>query len=594
LIYEYVWEEEQGPEGEYASLFFRKPTFSIAVPYMETPRYVEGFPDSMWIYSPVKLMPLFSTDYFEDFFGDPNGTDYLFMYPNGVWPETGLCWGSAAVTEQEVRTADGFIYFIDRVVGPQPNIEKYLRDHQDKYGVFYDMMQRFANYTNSTYDENDRIMYRKSYRTVSDIAEEQGPSTGNELRMKDMYTLFVPRDEVFKSYLDNTFLKSFGSIDSLPQITMYYILQTQISRSLGLISKISKSFLNSFGDQMTITPNDIVSSTMCSNGLFYETNKVLEPDVFTCVPGKLFYDKNFSTFLYMLNASGLLNKLTDPEQEVTLFASSNDEIDRYGIRYDKELDAIVQYLDGSWKRMRDADLAMFIQDHIYIGKITDLSGEGYLQMSSLNYVHYRNNKIEGAKNILDKMPSTVKDRIENKRNGMLYTVDEPILSNYAMGDYIYNKPEFSDFAGLLVTAGLLDPNFIDQATMDTIPNLKFLGGSSTWTAFIPTNSALAQARNAGIVPASTDMVNLRKFLHYHFIKTATIFDDGNKSGEFTTARIESTSTAGTVYSKLIIENNPGSIKVTDHSGKTIMVDHQDANVLVRYGVVHKIDNVLKF
>ena len=593
LIYEYVWSEEQGPTGEYAGLFFRKQTNSFGKSYMEKPRYVPGFPDSMWIYSDTKFMPLFSSDYFEDYFGDTTGGDYTFMYPNGNWPETGLCWGPAAVTEQEVRTADGFIYYIDRVVPPQPNLEKYLFDHQDKFGVFYDMMQRFADYGNAKVGDNDELLYKKSYTTVFNIAEEQGPGTGDGWRMKDIFTLYLPNNQIFQNYLDNTFLKSYGSLDSLPEITMYYILQTQMSAQLGLISKISKTFFNAFGDQMTITANDIVSSTMCSNGLIYETTKVLEPDVFTCVPGKLFYDKDYTTFLYLVNSSGLLSKLTNPDQKVTLFACSNEQIYQYGIRYNKDNDMIEQYLDGQWQSMRTADLMMFIQDHIHYGVVTDLSGEGYLQMSSMNYVHYKDNKVEGARNIKDKKPSTVQEKNVNERNGILYTMDEPLLSNYAMGDYIYNTPDFSDFAALMVKAGLLDPEYIDPATNRVVPNVKFISAGS-WTAFIPTNAAMAAARRDGIVSDEMKTPELRKFIHYHFIRTATIFDDGKQSGDFQTARVESTSTQGTVYSNLTVNNTPGNLQVTDHSGRTTTISHQNANVLVQRGVVHKINNVLKY
>ncbi|HPB05728.1 MAG TPA: fasciclin domain-containing protein, partial [Prolixibacteraceae bacterium] len=325
----------------------------------------------------------------------------------------------------------------------------------------------------------------------------------------------------------------------------------------------------------------------------YNWLKVLEPDVFTCVPGKLFYDKDYTTFLYLVNSSGLLSKLTNPDQKVTLFACSNEQIYQYGIRYNKDNDMIEQYLDGQWQSMRTADLMMFIQDHIHYGVVTDLSGEGYLQMSSMNYVHYKDNKVEGARNIKDKKPSTVQEKNVNERNGILYTMDEPLLSNYAMGDYIYNTPDFSDFAALMVKAGLLDPEYIDPATNTVVPNVKFISAGS-WTAFIPTNAAMAAALRDGIVSDEMKTPELRKFIHYHFIRTATIFDDGKQSGDFQTARVESTSTQGTVYSNLTVNNTPGNLQVTDHSGRTTTISHQNANVLVQRGVVHKINNVLKY
>src|ERR1035437_6579523 len=150
LIYEYLYAELQGPNGEYASLFFRKPTKSTSNPYNETVRYYPAQKGKeLLMATGVKLIPLFSLDYFQDFFGTVDGTDYLFMYPGSKW-EAGhgdMNWGNAMVTESEVRTANGFIYYIDQVVPPQKNIDQYLLANQDKYGLYYDILQRFATYT---------------------------------------------------------------------------------------------------------------------------------------------------------------------------------------------------------------------------------------------------------------------------------------------------------------------------------------------------------------------------------------------------------------------------------------------------------------
>lgn len=591
LIYEYAYQEEQGPSGEYASLFFRKPTYCQSLPYKEFPEYSTVYHDSIWIYSDVKEMPVFSTDWFQDVFGDVNGSDYLMLYPDGQWPSTGLCWGPAAVIDQEVRTADGFIYYLDRVVPPQPNLEKYLKDNQDKYGVFYSLLQHFGKYAKLMTDKDKVVMHEKTYDQVLDIANEEGPFTGDPARMKDMFTVFIPNNEIFTNYLNNTFLKSFSSVDSIPKITLYYIVESQILNSLALISKSSNGYFNSFGDAMTLSKSDIVTSHMCSNGVLYETNKFFEPNAFTCVPGKLFWDKNYSVFLHAVDQSGLLRKLTNPDQIVTLFAPLNDELDAYGIRYDEDAGYLMRYINHTWQAMKASDISTLVQDHIHSGKVTDLSGDGYLEMSSGSYIHYVDNKIGGAENVLKDKISSIKEKNENKINGMLYTVDEPIMTNYRMGDCIYKNPDFSDFANLLVQTNMLTPNYFDTNTGDSIAYLK-MGSSNQWTAFIPTNAAMAAARTAGLVPDVTQKNDLRKFLQYHFIKDATIFDDGTQSGNFETPRIESTSSDGNTYSKITISNTPQMLKVTDHSGNTLIVNHKDANVLVRNGVVHAINTVL--
>jgi len=618
LIYEYVWAEEQGPQGEYAALFFRKPTPSTSIPYKEVGRYYPNKDKEFTMRTGEKLVPLFSLDYFEDFFGALDGSDYTFMYPGSKWGDN-MNWHNAMVMDDPlrvippnetpaerrnaaaIRTANGFIYLIDQVVAPMQSLEEYLLAHQDKYGLYYDMLQRFATYGGQQIDPKTKeVRYLKSYDLVSNIAEEQGAFTGNEVRMKDMFTAFIPPDNVLQEYLNNTIFKTYTSLDSVPKVTLYYILQTQLGRSLGLISKISASYFNSFGDPMIINKSDIKSAHMCSNGLLYEMNKVLEPNVFRCVPGNLFFNSNYSTFLYALNQAGVVASLSNPIQNVTLFAPTNEQLEKYGIRYNSTIaNPTIEYRgsDKQWKPMKTTELIMFVEDHIYSDKtnkvLSDLSGEGYVEMSSGNFIHYKNNEIVGPENQFRKDKAVVTEKQVNDINGILYNIGGVIKSRFVMGKYLTKDPDVSKFKDLLVKTKLLDARFIDQTTKDTIPNLKFLTETTAWTAFIPTNAAMDAAVAAGLVPTETEA--LKKFLMYHFIRKSTIFDDGVLSGVFPSEMIESVSpTEGTTYSTLRITNEVDNLTIEDHSGQVVKVNHSMADFLTVKGVVHKITSVLNY
>jgi uncharacterized surface protein with fasciclin (FAS1) repeats len=393
LIYEWAWSELQGPTGEYASLFMRKETPSTALPYYEDVLYSppNQLGKRLLVYTGLKNVPLFSTDYFEDFFGAPDGSDYTYMYPGSTWGNN-LNWHSSCVIpdplypeSKECRTSSGFIYFLDKVVPPMPNMEQYLKANPDKFGLFYDMMQRFANYSAPRTNKNKEQEYKKTYNDVIDIAEERGPSTNTAVPAQEMFTGFIPSNDVMQAYLDRFIPLYYESIDSVPKVTLFYILQTQLSRSLGLISKIERGYFNTFGDAMTVTRDDIKSAYMCSNGCVYETKRVLEPNVFTCVPGTLFFNSNYSTFLYALQETNLLTGLSNPENKVTLFAPTNEMLLSYNIRYDKDkMEMQTRFKDGIWKSFsaKPTDLITIIQDHIYLGEVSDLSGDGYLEMSS--------------------------------------------------------------------------------------------------------------------------------------------------------------------------------------------------------------------
>ncbi|MCF8380971.1 MAG: fasciclin domain-containing protein [Bacteroidales bacterium] len=613
LIYEYAWSELQTPKAEYASLFHRKMTPSTSTPYKEIKRYVPGEEgQEVNMYTGNKNIPLWTYEFFGDFGGAQDGSDYKFMYPGSDWEKNytsnlkGMNWHNAMVIpnpeipdELEVRTASGFIYFLDRVVPPMPSIEEYMIKHQDKYGLYYDILQRFATYGNPKIDEDKQILYRKSYDLIFDLAEERGPSTNTAVPPQNMWTAFLPPDDVLQKYLNETVLQYYTSIDEVPRVTLYYILQSQLSGALVVPSKLKNGYFNAFGDPTVVTEDDLVSAYMCSNGVVYESKKVLEPNVFTTVPGLLFFDKDYSTLLFVLNQANMLASLSNPDSKVTLFATTNAKLEEYGIRYNPITSLIESRgpVDGTWRIMATNELVIFAQDQIYKGELSDLNGpDKFVEMSSGNFIHYANNEIMSAENQATGNIATVQEVIVNDRNGLLVKVDNPIQSRVVMGKILYGAmadTSISKFVDLLVATKLLDTRFRDPITKEVIPNLKFLAADDYWTALIPTNEAMLKAEAEGLIPAAADSLN--SFIMYHFIKGDVVFDDGMESGVFSTNRTyRDTIDFSNQYSKITVTNLPGNLSVTDLSGQQVSVEHEDANILVRKGVLHKINSVLKY
>ena len=627
LVYEFAWNEFQGPYqdikmGEYASLFHRKETPSTSIPYPEVVKYdtpSQRAGTELLIYTGTKNVPLFTEEFFTDYGGDINGSDYVFMYPGSTWKKDytpnlkGMNWHNAQVIpnpeipdELEVRTASGFIYFLDRVVPIMPNMEEYMRKNQDKFGVYYDLLQRFALYGTSKVDEQQRVLYQKSYQQVFDLAHERGPSAANDgvIPPQNMWTAFLPTNDILQNYLNNTVFKYYSTLDSVPTVTLFYILQTQLSRSLVLMSKLKNGYFNAFGDPTEISPSDISSGYMCSNGVVYESKKVLEPNVFTCVPGLLFVDKDYSTLLYVLQKTNNLSVLSNPDSHVTLFASTNKTLEEYGIRYNATGDRIEfrSPADGKWNAMSTIDLNYFAQDQIFKGRLSDFGGEGtYVENLSGNYITYGNNKIAAGENQFSGNLAGVDDVVENERNGFLIKVDKPIESRFVMGQYLVSDPEVSEFTALLVKANLLDLRTRDAVTKEVIPNLKFLAVAKYWTAFIPTNEAMQKAREEGIIPvtyptstAGKDSIN--SFIMYHFVKDDVVFDDGvsQKLVYKTNRTYKDTDGKTTLNATVAISNIPKNLSLYDVSEQVVELDHTKANILVRKGVCHKIDTVLKY
>jgi uncharacterized surface protein with fasciclin (FAS1) repeats len=600
LVYEKAWSLLESETGEYGALFFRKPTTSFSSPYKEIPKYDKTYKGmELFIYTGVKYLPLFSSYYFHDYNG-VGSEDYPFMYPEGTWGGL-LQWHNAMILPPEGKenttnmedlanpTSSGFIYYLDQVVDSMPSIEQYLIGHQEQYSLFYDLMQRFATYTAAGTDKQGRRLYSKGYSNISNIAAERGPNYASSQApayMLDIFTVFLPDNNLLQTYLDNTVLKTYPGIAEVPDVTIRYILQTQITNRLELKSKFTKQYFNYYGDKSVINISDVDPGYMCSNGVIYKSKRIMEPNVFLCVPGPLFFDNNYSVFLTMLTNTNMIAPLSG-EKEVTLFAPSNDQFLAADIRLFLNSSGTFEFQekadDGQWIRIPDVELTTYAQDHIYTGKLSDLSGEGYIEMYSHNYVHYSSQELTGGLNIYKGISASIVDQ-EERKNGNLYYIDQPILSKYRMGQYILSDPDLSEFAKLMIETQMLDTAFVESGTKNRYPNIKITEANNAfyWTAFIPDNAAMAKARTDGIIPADAD--SLLSFVDYHFIQK-TIFDDGVLSGTFKTLLASAS---------LNIANNVNNLIITDASGQEVVVNHEDADNVVRRGVVHKITSVLKY
>lgn len=297
----------------------------------------------------------------------------------------------------------------------------------------------------------------------------------------------------------------------------------------------------------------------------------------------------------------MLSTLANPDADVTLFATTNDKLEEYGIRYN-ETNAVVEFrspADGKWNTMNSVDLVTFAQDQIFKGRLSDFSGEAFVPTASGNYIYYNNSQIQGPENQSSGNIANVNEIMPNDRNGFLVKVDKPIESRFVIGQMLTTDPNVSEFKNMLVSARLLDTRYRDPITKELIPNLKFFAASKLWTAFIPTNEAMQKAYDEGIIPSkyptnseAKDSVN--NWLMYHFIKDNVIFDNGEKSGSYDSNH-SYTDVDGktTVYSQLVINNDPKNLSVTDVTGQEVLLDHAKADILIRKGVVHKIDSVFK-
>jgi uncharacterized surface protein with fasciclin (FAS1) repeats len=283
---------------------------------------------------------------------------------------------------------------------------------------------------------------------------------------------------------------------------------------------------------------------------------------------------------------------------VTLLAANNDALYTYGIRFNDSKNTIEwRGADNTWKNMKTEELIAFCEDHVYNG-IKDFTGKGFFEMSSGNFISYNEKSLVGPENQYKKEKSVITESKPNDLNGILHYIDMPIKSKFLLGDFFYRDPKLSEFTKLLKTNKLLTIK-ADPISKDTICTISFLTESDYWTAFGPTNEAIAAAKAAGLLPKDKTK-EMENFLKYHFVRKNCIFDDGGNqetgmgvTGTYDSQRILTVDPVlGTLYAPLEIVNEENNLSVKDLAGQVIKVDHSVANVLARKSVGHKINSVL--
>lgn len=594
LIYDYLpyhggWQE---PNSEIGALLWRVYTKSKSPEYLDEVRYYKSLlGQTLKIIGQDKLVPMLSTEFFTEYNGDKQGSDYKFFFPNTPW--TGLQWYNAAVVKPEAKTSNGFIYYIDRAVPEIPNIDDYLRMNPDKFSLYYDLIQRFATYSFSAYDTDpDRTkLYRKSYSKISNITIETGPSPAPPYDRRNSFSAFIPTNDVFQKYLDETFLKSFSSLDSVPEVSLITLAQSCMINLFAIPSKIQGSLINAYGDNIPIDVyNDVDEAILLSNGPVYTMNKYYPPRAFTSTVGPVFFNKEYTTYLFGIDNAKMVASLTSSDLNVNIFAPTNEGLLEGGIRYYELRRQLESYFDDqTWRRMDEFAIKSMVENHIVTNKTIDYSGEGFVRANSGNYIYYNNNQLQGGGNQELGTVATIVGT-ENGDNGMLYHLDNAILApKKDPAKFIADEEDLSDFFDLLYTSGLLD-SVADAVTRISYPRIRFLQEQEYWTVFAPTNQAIAAARNNGLIPEEVN--ELSDFLRYHFIIEDVVFDDGVQSGTFYSAKVDSIVTGYTYNAPVEIINQDKNMQIIDKQNNRINVIHNKSNNMVKQGVLHEVDKVL--
>ena len=597
----------------------------------------------------LKTTSYFLDAYFELTGHDVEFEDYDFMFPEQEYVQGGMKVFESDVLESGVIGENGLIYHLDKVIEPRQNMYQWLsnEENESKYSIFKSIIDRFGYFNYSYTDEqtNDSIYQLRFLNGVESnyIAFEPNYETFPNLLANINYTevystgLLAPTNETLISYLasDNIMADYYTSYDDMPLDVL------AMFANMNFFTRFWDICPSHFGETYTVgldpvnlTADDVVEKQYCSNGLVVGTNRIFESASFSTVMGPLLLDQDYSIMLDAVKELDIASALESKGVKYSIFGVKNDQfIDvadpnsttrKVSVVFPENGDSEITYLqvtgdsDASDNRIYpdpeeitpsstdiayvSKTLASIIENQI-VEQAFDM-GDTYYQTMSGEYVQVSSNGsvVAGGGNIADASPvSITSTRVTENGNfyGMSSFIERPQYFTY--GTLLQDESTYSKFIEVIDGAG------VKVAIADTDDDylISFISTKKNYTLFVPTNEAVQQAIDDGVIPDPTSLealssleraqatLDLANFAKKHCI-LVSVPTDGKTSGTYSSLYYDRIVDFAPVYSEYKVENDGISLTIKDITTGEIKAETTDiTNVLSKKVVIHQIDNYLR-
>ena len=495
-----------------------------------------------------KYIPIF-TDTFFAARGLPPA-DYNYFYPNSAFG--GFNVANARVTQRDIQAENGVIHIINRVVLPQQSIDQYLRN-KPQYSVFRNLLERFmvlfvknaeATRRYQVLNGGNADVMVKVYSNLLAFS----PNNENYFKLQDNdgqrdgWTMFVPINDSLNKYINTVVLQQYPTINSLPLSVIADLLNAHMWQSTVWPSKFSSSY-NFLGEPAKMNAStDIAETKVLSNGIFYGTKKVNEPNVFATVYGKAYLDPRYSLMTRLLDME-LKPSITNANVKYTLFLMSDAVLAAKGYSYNPASNAwsLGTVANDSIR----LNLLRMVNSGVIETPYNELNGIGTPGVSGIiasyggECIKYNGNKVFTAGSIEKNISVTI-DSVKQVLNGQVVYINDLLYFPYnIVGQNLsqLGTPVASEFNYFW--------NYLKNSTLFNTSTSEITGltAGSFYTVFAPRNSAIVQAVNDGVLPGTAgvpnfvptliaDKIKVEKFLSYHILDKRTVIPNGLDIGSY--------------------------------------------------------------
>jgi uncharacterized surface protein with fasciclin (FAS1) repeats len=559
-----------------------------------------------------KYISYFTNDYLKN--NNVQITDYNYFFPNTEF--TGFNVLDAKVLEKDLRAENGFIYIIDKVLTPLPNLEDFLKSNPD-YSEFKQLIDVYCKTFSPTTNVNDII--KKSTGKIIDTVFMKlysgmyvAPNCENYLRYDPTYgetydaqingyTMFVPNNAAVEEFYSKLY-SHYSKNDISPALIKIFI-NAHMFTQMVWPSKYQLA-INNYGENPRFDFNtDIIEAHYASNGIFYGVNKVQYTNTFYSVYGEIILDPNYSLMWQAIETADIAASLISDKIKFTVFLIPNDKFKSSGIDYTSDGWTITNPDLGT---NGNTAVIRMLKMHIIENKlIENLTPNTVVKTIGDDYIRFSNYFVWGAGNDQAGVKPFVKssDTIYTN-NGILYKLNNPIIfSNKNVGFDLERKFGTSLYMKYILKATeiIQSDNSIQTSTVLYDKSTQALGNVKTTadnTIFVPTDAAINAAVNAGLLPPLTAsyfndaQANLvYNFVMYHIVAGSIITNDGVGAGLRSTQYMD---IDGKTY--VSIDNTDGKIVITDNKGRKAnwVSNTNNTNIISNRAIIHQIDNYLDY
>lgn len=476
-------------------------------------------------------------------------------------------------------------------------------------------------------DENGEYVMRHDLLIPSNLLLKFDP--GNNLATSpiqiDMGVIFVPTDKAFDDFFHNgsgkIMKERYGTWDNVPDDVMSVLLNNHMWTSfLQATPSRFETIENSMGTSLNISPDDVIHTSICSNGVVYHVDKVYTPAEYASVLAPvIFGEANKIMYwavselmfnLYLLSLENEFSFLVPTDHAFKNYISpisvGRGNPERWDFRYvtttstagvsTSTVQAVRYSMTGdSLGVITNTDIlknALYdiIDNHIIVGDIE--SGKTFYQTKGGATIKVSGRGTgmtldSGGNAQWDGEPAKVTS-VYNQENGKTYLTDKIVQTPTNSVYTILSDERFSKFFDLClrvrpVTRGRENLGggnvFVNKSgNVGVTLNVAFFN-TFNYTVYAPTNEAIEKAYNEGRFRMPDDimddnsltleekgeqMQNLYDFLRYHFQDNSVYIGGDSYSDDwFETASMNPETEK---FRRVYVSNNGNGLSVRTENG----------------------------